>query len=397
MMRSVELFVGAGGLGMGAALAGFESAAAIDLDRWACDTIRENQARGFPLVKDWPLHECDVRDFDYSSIGAEIDIMIGGPPCQPFSIAGKHRGYRDKRDMLATMVNAVRELRPRAFIVENVRGLTRPKLANYFEYITLQLAFPEERRRDDEDWTEHVKKLERHKTTGRHRGLEYEVVWRVINAADHGVPQRRERVFIVGFRADQDAKWTFPNPTHSLDALLFDQWIAGEYWERHGVPRRERPALENGARSRVERLRQWNMWEMRPWRTVRDAISDLPPPGPDSRSGKFMNHRFQPGARPYKGHTGSPLDMPAKTLKAGDHGVPGGENTLRRPSGELRYFTVREAARLQTFPDGYMFHGSWTETMRQLGNAVPVALAQRIAASVATKLAEASARRMSGR
>ena len=115
-------------------------------------------------------------------------------------------------------------------------------------------------------------------------------------------------------------------------------------------------------------------------------IGDLPDP---ERGGSdvFANHIFNPGARQYKGHTGSPLDEPAKTLKAGDHGVPGGENMLRRVDGSVRYFTVREAARLQTFPDEYVFRGAWTEAMRQLGNAVPVRLAEMVARSVAEKLA----------
>ena len=89
----------------------------------------------------------------------------------------------------------------------------------------------------------------------------------------------------------------------------------------------------------------------------------------------FKNHEFQPGAKFYAGHTGSPLDMPAKTIKAGSHGVPGGENMLVEQNGKPRYFTIRESARLQCFPDSYIFHGSWTESMRQLGNAVPVTLA----------------------
>ena len=92
----------------------------------------------------------------------------------------------------------------------------------------------------------------------------------------------------------------------------------------------------------------------------------------------------------YPGHTGSSLDEPAKTLKAGDHGVPGGENMLRRPDGSVRYFTVRESARLQTFPDKYVFPGSWTENMRQLGNAVPVTLATSVARSVADCLKKAA-------
>jgi DNA (cytosine-5)-methyltransferase 1 len=119
-------------------------------------------------------------------------------------------------------------------------------------------------------------------------------------------------------------------------------------------------------------------------------------PDPRKRSAKeFYNHNFQDGARTYKGHTGSPLDLPAKTLKAGDHGVPGGENMMVLEDGSVRYFSVRESARLQTFPDGYVFHSSWTETMRQLGNAIPVALARRVAASVAERLAETEIRKLS--
>jgi DNA (cytosine-5)-methyltransferase 1 len=120
---------------------------------------------------------------------------------------------------------------------------------------------------------------------------------------------------------------------------------------------------------------------LRPWRTVRDALVGLP--GPTVRgSRKYLNHVLQPGARSYPGHTGSYIDAPAKALKAGVHGVPGGENMMRDVDGSVRYFTVREAARLQTFPDRYALHGPWTEAMRQLGNAVPVLLAETAASSV---------------
>ena len=129
-----------------------------------------------------------------------------------------------------------------------------------------------------------------------------------------------------------------------------------------------------------------DMFSALPWRTVRDAISDLPDPERSTSQHTVPNHVLQPGARSYQGHTGSPLDEPAKTLKAGDHGVPGGENMVLLPDGRVRYFTVRESARIQTFPDSVLLAGSWTEAMRQLGNAVPVKLAEAVAKSVASSL-----------
>ena len=115
---------------------------------------------------------------------------------------------------------------------------------------------------------------------------------------------------------------------------------------------------------------------------MRDAINDLPKLAAGQSSRSVPNHFFNPGARSYAGHDGSPWDFPAKTLKAGDHGVPGGENTLRYNDGSVRYFSIRECARLQTFPDDWIVEGSWTEGMRQLGNAVPVKLAQLVAKSL---------------
>lgn len=112
---------------------------------------------------------------------------------------------------------------------------------------------------------------------------------------------------------------------------------------------------------------------------MRDAIADLPRIAPGQTCEKFPNHFLNPGARAYAGHNGSPMDEPAKTLKAGDHGVPGGENMLRLADGSVRYFSVRECARLQTFPDEWVLEGSWTESMRQLGNAVPVRMAEVVA------------------
>jgi len=384
-MRSVELFAGAGGLAMGMANAGFRHAAVIEWNRDACETFRENQRHHTHAVEGWPLIEGDVRDIDYSQLTKDVMVVSGGPPCQPFSLGGKHGGFRDDRDMFPEAVRAVRELRPRAFIFENVKGLLRQTFANYFEYVVLQMSHPSFIRKKTESWQEHRARLERHHTAKRGRS-EYNVVFRLVNAADYGVPQKRERVFIVGFRSDLDAKWSFPEATHSEDSLLHSQWVTGEYWDLHKVSARQRPPRARRHEGRVARLLSGSLIDTRPrWRTVRDAIGDLPNPE-RSRGGRMPNHIVNPGARSYPGHTGSPLDEPAKTLKAGDHGVPGGENMLARPDGSIRYFTVREAARLQTFPDDYVFQGAWSEAMRQLGNAVPVKLAESIASTVARTL-----------
>jgi DNA (cytosine-5)-methyltransferase 1 len=385
-MRAIELFAGAGGLGIGVSQAGFIPAEVIERDRWCCDTIRENQARVIPPAAKWPLVEGDVRDIDFRRHEGRVELVTGGPPCQPFSLGGKHRGHDDDRDMWPQAVRVVRETKPKAFIFENVKGLTRETFATYLAYIVHQLSYPELTRGKGECWADHLARLECHHTAGNGcRGLSYRVVYRVLNAANYGIPQRRERVIFVGFRGDLGIEWAFPSATHSLDALAWRQSRSAEYWERHGVGRRRRivsPRFEERVACLVSKPMTL------PWRTVRDAIGDLPDPefAPAAAS-EFLNHRFQPGARSYPGHTGSPLDEPAKTLKAGVHGVPGGENMLARPDGSLRYFSVRESARLQTFPDDFLFHGSWSETMRQLGNAVPVELAKLIASNVRARLA----------
>jgi DNA (cytosine-5)-methyltransferase 1 len=388
-MRSIELFAGAGGLGIGVCKAGFIPHMVVEWDRWCCDTIRENQARRIHPVHEWPLPiEDDVRRIDFSGLEERIDLVSGGPPCQPFSLGGKHRAQEDSRDMWSEAVRAVRETKPRAFIFENVKGLTRASFASYLAYIVHQLTYPEIARKSTEAWDEHLSRLERHHTSNRRRsGLSYQVAYRVINAANYGIPQRRERVVFVGFRSDLNIEWSFPEETHSREMLLWDQGVGGSYWERHKVAVGHRRVSTSSA----ERMLMLSkVPTLLPWCTVRDAIGDLPDPEHQPReAAKHPNHRFQPGARSYTGHTGSPLDEPAKTLKAGVHGVPGGENMLVRPDGSIRYFSVRESARLQTFPDDYVFHGAWSESMRQLGNAVPVDLARLIAANVRDRLSSA--------
>lgn len=387
-MRSVELFGGAGGLALGVSAAGFSHDAFIEHDKHACDTVRENQQSGVEPMAHWPVYEADVKGFDYSFIPAGVDIVAGGPPCQPFSLGGKHGGHQDERNMFPEAVRAVRELKPRAFIFENVRGLLRQSFATYFEYIILQLNYPTIVRKNEEEWRDHLARLENHHTRGRHNDLRYNVVFQLLNAANFGVPQRRERVFIVGFRSDLNLGWSFPERTHSHDALLWSQWVTGEYWDVHQVAKKQRPALPVKLKTKVAALGSKLVppFEKR-WATVWDAIHDIPDPRLGVEDKRFQHHKYNPGARIYSGHTGSPLHESAKTLKAGDHGVPGGENMLAYPNGEVRYFTVRESARLQTFPDEFLFHGCWTECMRQLGNAVPMKLGFTVADAVRESLA----------
>ena len=262
-------------------------------------------------------------------------------------------------------------------------GLIRPGFRPYFDHILRSLELPDLVSREDEDWTAHDRRLSREITRGGRGHLAYNVSWQLVNVADLGVPQRRARVFMFAFRRDLGIRWAPVEPTHSRDALVHAQFVDGSYWREHEMeaqspPRRLPPLIRKAAASpRPEGYR---------WRTVRDALRGLPEPVDYREHVLYPNHAGNPGARAYPGHTGSPLDEPAKTLKAGVHGVPGGENMLQLPSGGVRYFTGREAARLQTFPDEYLFSGPWTEIMRQLGNAVPVRVARVMATRIAVAL-----------
>ncbi|MBI2813788.1 MAG: DNA (cytosine-5-)-methyltransferase [Opitutae bacterium] len=375
-MRSIELFSGAGGLALGLEGAGFDTAALFERDADACATLRANRPQ-------WNVVKGDVQNVDFSAYGP-VAFVAGGPPCQPFSMGGKARGQQDHRDMFPEAVRAVRVLRPQAFMFENVRGLLRPAFRGYVEYIRLQLMHPEFPVSCNVDWETNFRRLERHHTQRERTGeLTYRVTINLANAADYGVPQQRHRVFFVGFRHDVDAGWSFPRRTHTRDDLLRAKHVTGSYWWEHGIQQPRQLSASKQAR-KIQQLAEAELFSLGDrWRTVRDALAGLIEPTVDNVD---SNHRLQLGARPYPGHTGSPIDEPAKALKAGDHGVPGGENMLRYVDGACRYFSIRESARLQTFPDDYRFFGSWTEAMRQLGNAVPVELARVVAASIRAKL-----------
>jgi DNA (cytosine-5)-methyltransferase 1 len=372
-MRSIELFSGCGGLALGTARAGFDHELMVEWNVDAFATLSLNKANAVEHARDWPFIREDVRKVDWTPFAGAMDLVAGGPPCQPFSICGKHRGQDDARDMWPEAIRAVRELRPRAFLFENVRGLTRPAFASYLAWIKAALMDPASPRREDEGHEEHLARLLRRRTAPEYRVLVFK-----INAADFGAAQKRNRVVVAGLHVDLGVDLAPLAPTHSRERLVWDKWVTGEYWRRHGVCA---PSIPEADCLLAKQLDLFNLPPAtQPWRTVRDAIAGLGKPNGENW------HVFQPGARTYPGHTGSVLDEPAKALKAGDHGVPGGENMMVLPDGRLRYFTVREAARLQGLPDEWNFATSWTESMRQIGNAVPVQLSEAIGKWIAGTL-----------
>jgi len=321
-MQAFELFAGCGGLAKGLELAGFKHAGLLEINRQACESLRMNFD---PRI----VHEIDVRKVDFRSFEG-IDLVSGGPPCQPFSLGGLAKACDDRRDMFPQAARAIAEMRPRAFVFENVKGLLRQKFAPYFQYVLHRLMFPECRQSAGESWKHHADRLAAIANGAPYAGLRYRVAYKLLNAADYGVPQVRERVFIVGLREDIRGDWAWPEKT---------------------CPKRE------------DR------------RTIREALKGVPDPR-NPAAVLPRDHRYIDGAREYPGHTGSDIDKPAKTVKAGAHGVPGGENMIRFEDGSLRYMSVHEAKLIQTFPAEFNVTGTWGEALRQIGNAVPVRLAE---------------------
>jgi DNA (cytosine-5)-methyltransferase 1 len=375
-LTSVELFAGGGGMALGTRGAGFEHLALVEWNKSAAAILRHN-AKKFPewwAVKD--VFQEDVRVWlrETELASGQVDLVAGGPPCQPFSLAGVHAGDTDDRNMFPAAIDAVRKFRPRFALFENVPGLTRPSFAPYFLYVKHQLDKPTVAPRDDELWTEHHARIQRSNPTC----LRYKVYEHLIEAADFGLPQNRRRVFLIAIRTDVTGAdtWKGPNPTHSRDALLYDQWVSGEYWTTHGLPTPESPEDLEG---RIRNLKDHERPEGFRWRTIRDCVIDLPKPVDGQAAEGITNHEGIPGARAYPKHSGSPFDWPAKAIKAGVHGVSGGEAMIRFDDGTLRYFTVRESARMQGFPDKYEFPVPRSRSMGAIGNAVATPIAELMA------------------
>ena len=289
-----------------------------------------------------------TRDLDFRELNG-VDLLSGGPPCQPFSIGGLHLGPRDQRNMWPEAIRAVAEIRPTAFILENVRGLFRPAFEVYLEYITLQLTYPDLKLRIDEAWRHHLARLRQYAKGRGGKNAAYRVLSRAINAADYGAPQKRHR-------AISSSAW---HPNSAIIGASQRQRIRREghlrwlkhvernYWTRHGARRICEPASKSRgtgtqARSQVRRKKPRSGLGRPCWTRFQISSAD--------EKEKIAGHWQHPGARAYDNHTGSCLDEPAKALKAGDHGVPGSENMLAGRQGDVRYFTIREMARLQGLP-----------------------------------------------
>jgi DNA (cytosine-5)-methyltransferase 1 len=361
---------------------GFGHRLLVEQDRHAARTLGGND-----LTRGWPLYAGDVRDVDFArDVPGEVDLLAAGVPCQPFSTAGSHAGPADARNMFPETLAAIRELRPRAVLIENVRGLARPAFRPFVDYIVDHLALPHLARRAGEEWSDHHRRLKKALAKpASNREERYVVEWRPVCVADYGVPQRRVRVIIVAIRSDLADRWAWPEPTHSHDVLLLHQ-LDGFYWHEHGLPLRS-PMLAPYPRRRVRRL--VHPTRLARWRTLRDAVEGLPEPVARDREPHLNWHVLWPGARLYRGHRGSDLDLPSKTIKAGVHGVAGGEHIVHLDDGTYRYMTVRECMRVQDLPDELELDAPRSIAMRQIGNAVPPTVGHVFGMAIARVICDA--------
>ncbi|MFI6041391.1 DNA cytosine methyltransferase [Nocardia sp. NPDC051321] len=423
---SVELFAGAGGLAMAVESAGFRPLLFNEFAKRACETLAiNNKATAFEAAERpdvpgprerTPLIVGDVDKVDFHYLKRHnVDVLAGGPPCQPFSLGGTAKGDEDDRNGFPHMFRAITEMSPKAVICENVRGLLRPSFKPYFDYIKRELSLPFEKRADGANWRDHDQILrDKLAMSPPPDETQYDVKHYEVNAADYGVPQIRNRVIIIAFRRDLGVSFDrfeeLIEPQYSEESLYEDMRPKGPYWDRHSeVPTdvRERVIARLPPRTLLSPDEDRKL----PWRTLRDALKGIELKGIDENQGPlpailsqhldrldrklggFTDHVGWPDARIYRGHTPNELDRPAKTVKAGVHGVPGGESVMLLDDGTHRYMTVRETARVMTFPDHWQLAGPRGEKMRQLGNAVPVLLGQAFALAVATALKEAESAR----
>jgi len=253
-MNAVEICIGAGGMSHGFARAGFRSVFAIEKSADAVETLI-----GWQPELEGVVDVGDLKDLNPDRLPKDLDLLAGGPPCQPFSTAGSQLAEWDPRDCFPDAIRFVAAARPRAFIFENVPGLANTKNLGYLTRVA-----------------------EAFEAAGYHvpRCPEKGHPGRILNAADYGTPQRRQRLFLVGFRDPAGgARFEWPAPTHSEARLVLDKWVSGSYWRRHGIAPLGAPS--KGEARVLDALRhglQVDALKLQPWRTVREAFEGLGSP-----------------------------------------------------------------------------------------------------------------------
>lgn len=323
----IELFAGAGGLAIGLEKAGIKCAALNEIDKWACQTLRKNRPH-------WNVLEGDIKEYNFSKYENKIDIVTGGFPCQAFSYAGKKLGLKDARGTLFyEFARVVNEVKPAVCIGENVRGLLSHEGGKTLEGMISIL---------DE--------------------IGYNVVApvQVLKAINFNVPQKRERLILVGIRKDIDIDYEYPKP-YGVVYNLEDALKSGALYDTD-VPKSGGATYPDHKKKVLELIPPGGYWR------------DLPIP----LQKEYMQKSFYLGG----GKTGMARriawDEPSLTLTCS----PAQKQTERCHPDETRPFTVREYARIQTFPDEWDFQGSVSQQYKQIGNAVPVNLAKEIGYSI---------------
>lgn len=325
---SIELFAGGGGLALGLERAGFEHVLLNECMPEACETLRTNRPN-------WNVIEGDVSKIDFRKMRGTIDVVSGGFPCQAFSYAGKKAGFNDARGTLFfEFARVIKETRPKMFIGENVRGLLSHDGGRTIATIKSVLA-----------------------------DLGYELVEpRVLKAIFYRVPQKRERLLLIGVRKDLAAHFVFNWPQKAARMYTVrDALKKGELFDCDAPP-------SDGQRFPKRK---------------KEILAMVPPGGywrdlpPDVQKEYMKKSLFLPG-----GKTGMARRMswnaPCLTLLCS----PSMNQTERCHPSESRPFTVREYARIQTFPDDWKFAGKMSSQYKQIGNAVPVNLAYAVGLSV---------------
>lgn len=325
---SVELFAGGGGLALVMERAGFHHVMLNEFDKHACATLRKNRPA-------WNVVEGDVHEVDFTTLHGKVDFLSGGFPCQAFSYAGNKAGFEDARGTLFfELARAVKEIQPRVFLGENVRGLYTHDNGRTFAAIQQIIA-----------------------------DLGYTLLpEKVLKAIQYQVPQKRERLFLVAVRNDlaSRAKFAYPSPYHRI-VTLRDAFFKGVLFDTD-VPK-------SAGQSYPQRKRE--IMDMVPmggnWRDLTEEVQR-----------EYMKGSYELSG----GKTGIArrlsLDEPSLTLTC----APAMKQTERCHPTETRPLTVREYARIQTFPDDWEFCGGLGAQYKQIGNAVPVNLAAAMGRSI---------------